>query len=555
MRENSRVPSARRSSEPGGKSTDMALGKPPVPGESAPGGAGPGGDVSSAQRDEASPAAELPRRVRGNNGVRPPARVERPVIPESVLERLRAAAESEAREATEEQPKADVAAQAGPSSEVRHGSPPDGGAEVESADDSAESGSPDTSLAGPDKAPSPSPPRRRFGKSSTARKPPSHVRPPFSSDNLKGRAEAVGETTEPIPVIRSLDTGSTNTVGSSSDSAAQKTADTGNSPSTQSGGRVLERPGPTDPRPAGRPATPAQRSARRQDAGPAKVRTGHGYRLVGLLVVVALLGIGLGSFVALQDHGHSPHRTLVPSADLPAATRNGAATWVASQVAASDTIACDPVMCSLLHTDGISKARLRILWPGLHNLSGAAVIVATPALEDQFAGRLSTMYAPGVIARFGSGQREIAIRVVAPHGPSVYQSDLRNDLSVRRQAGAELAGEAQLSAREKNELTAGQVDLRLIVVIADLERKHPVVIALGDGGPGVNTAASPLRSADLLVTSRASEQWMVSQLQAIGGQDPRYRLAHINQVRWPDGRTMLRIEFAAPSLFGLLATG
>ena len=280
MRENSRVPPTRRSSGSGGRPTDMALGEPPVPGESVPGEAEPGAEVSSAQRDEASPPSELPRRVRGSNGMRPPARVERPVIPEAVLERLRAAAESEAQEAAEEQPIADVAAQAVQSAEVRRQSPSRGGAEPEEGGDSAERSSPKTSPSNAGKAPSS--PRRVFGKGAAARKPPTHARSSFSNDTLKDQVEAIGETTQPIPAIRSLDTGPTKSAAPTAaaetapvpqqdrTSSARKTAGTGNPPSTQLGGDVLERPGSAGPRSVGRPATPAQRAASRRDAWPGK---------------------------------------------------------------------------------------------------------------------------------------------------------------------------------------------------------------------------------------------------------------------------------------------
>ena len=60
-------------------------------------------DATLGQAEAAKPSSSLPRRVRGTNGARPPARVERPVLPESFLERFRAAAAaSEAREADEE---------------------------------------------------------------------------------------------------------------------------------------------------------------------------------------------------------------------------------------------------------------------------------------------------------------------------------------------------------------------------------------------------------------------------------------------------------------------
>ncbi len=277
--------------------------------------------------------------------------------------------------------------------------------------------------------------------------------------------------------------------------------------------------------------------------------------MAGFAIILAL-AMAAGTFAALHYRGRGGHARLIPSAELPPGIRDGAGTWVASQVATGDTVACDPVMCRVLQTDGMSSARLRVLWPGSGSVSGSAVIVATPALQAQLGARLESVYAPGVIARFGSGDQQIAIRAAAPGGAAAYRSDLAKDLSDRRLAGAELAGQAAawLSGREKRQLVAGQVDARLIVLIADVEGKQPVrVSAFGDPSPGVAAAAAPLRSADLSVTT-SSKRAVLAELAAEGAQDPRYRPAQADTVRFPSGETVLRIRFAAPSPLGLLSS-
>jgi len=275
--------------------------------------------------------------------------------------------------------------------------------------------------------------------------------------------------------------------------------------------------------------------------------------MAGLAVVLAL-AIAAGSFAALHHRGYAGGERLISSANLPPGIRNGAGTWVASQIATGDTVACDPVMCRVLQMDGMASARLRVLWPGSHDVSGWAVIVATPVLQAELGARLASVDAPAVIARFGSGNRQIAVRAVAPHGAAGYRSELSSDLTARREAGAELAGQAgaQLSAGEKKQLAAGQVDARLIVVIADIEARQPVrVSALGDPSPGVGPVAAPLRSADLIITSGAGQRSILAELGGVA-QDPRYRPARIDTVRFPGGKTVLRIQFAAPSPLGLL---
>ena len=272
-----------------------------------------------------------------------------------------------------------------------------------------------------------------------------------------------------------------------------------------------------DYRPAAPPVIPAQRSVKHQAPRKAvksvaeKNRTGRGYRVIGLLVIVVALAVGVGSFVALHHSGRSGHKALIPSAQIPLVIRNTAGAWVASQVAASDTVACDPVMCQALKAHGMAASRLRVQWPGSDNLSGSAIVVATPVLQGQLGSKLDSAYAPGIIARFGSGDRQIVIRAAAPHGAAVYRSALASDLTERKAAGATFAyygpASAELSTVEKKQLAGGRVDSRLIVLIADLETRHLVrVEAFGDASPGVTETTAPLRSADLVITSNAIEQ-------------------------------------------------
>ena len=65
----------------------------------------------------------------------------------------------------------------------------------------------------------------------------------------------------------------------------------------------------------------------------------------------------------------------------------------------------------------MASARLRVLWPGSYDVSGCAVIVATPVLQAELGARLASVDAPAVIARFGSGDRQIAVRPWPPTGP------------------------------------------------------------------------------------------------------------------------------------------
>jgi len=310
---------------------------------------------------------------------------------------------------------------------------------------------------------------------------------------------------------------------------------------------------PPDSRPrAQRKALAPHAAAKKAKSQAAKERSGRGYRMAGLLVIVAVLASGVGAFAMLHKKGHGGRNG--PSSDqIPASIRNAAGAWVASQVAASDAVACDPVMCRVLQTHGIAASRVRILWPGSESLAGSSVVIATPAVASHFGDRLDSVYAPGIIARFGSGSQQISVRAVAPRGAAAYRSEAAQDLSARKAAGAEMVRPAagQISTAEQKELAAGQVDSRVIVIVAKIER-HPVqVIGFGDAGPGVSRSTAPFRSVDLAITSKASKQTMRAAISSVAAGDRQYLPSHVSTLRLPNGRQVLRIEYAAPSPLGI----
>jgi hypothetical protein len=202
-------------------------------------------------------------------------------------------------------------------------------------------------------------------------------------------------------------------------------------------------------------------------------------------------------------------------------------------------------------------SRLRVQWPGSGNLSGCDIVVATPVLQSQLGSKLDSVYAPGIIARFGSGDRQIVIRAAAPHGAAVYRSAFATDLTERKAAGATFAyngrASAELSTVEKKQLAGGRIDSRLMVLVADLETRHLVrVEAFGDASPGVTETTAPLRSADLAITSNAVKQSLLTEIKEEAKHWPQYRPAHVHTLPLPTGQMTLRIEFAAPGPLLLL---
>ena len=101
---------------------------------------------------------------------------------------------------------------------------------------------------------------------------------------------------------------------------------------------------------------------------------------------------------------------------------------------------------------------------------GSDVVVATPALRSQFGTRLESVYAPAVIASFGSGAERIDIRAIAPDGARAFESALAADRRARIVAGSQLLRNPRVlaSADARPALMNGEVDPRLLLTLAAL---------------------------------------------------------------------------------------
>jgi hypothetical protein len=279
----------------------------------------------------------------------------------------------------------------------------------------------------------------------------------------------------------------------------------------------------------------------------------------GVILVVVLLCAGSLSFLLSRHAAPSAtaggHRI---SAGAEIAIRNRAAAWVVGQVSRSAIVSCDPVMCQALEARGVSAASLLELRPGEADPLRSSIIVATAAVRGLIGPRLSSTYAPAAIASFGSGRRQISVRVVAPRGAAAYTSALRADMLARKASGAQLLDNRRIivSATARRQLAHGQADSRLLVVIAGLAARWPVsVAAFGDLAPGASRGI-PLRSADLAPVGATASAGPAARMRAMvaflrAQRDP-YLAAHIQTVPRAGGRNVLRIEFAAPSPPGLL---
>jgi len=287
------------------------------------------------------------------------------------------------------------------------------------------------------------------------------------------------------------------------------------------------------------------------------------YRMAGMVALVIILCTGSLTY-ALSKHA-APAPAGGGSADVPGAgraTRNLAAAWTAAQISRTATVACDPVMCRALKAHGLPANALLELWRRTADLLRSDVIVATPALRSQFGSRLSSGYAPAVIASFGSGKQRIEIRVIARHGAAAYMRALSADMRARKQSGAQLLRSNRIvaSAAARRQLAAGQVDSRLLITIAGMAALHPVfIVKFGDPAPGAS-AVSPLRSADLAEANASRRvlnsiyiQSMLAFLRGLNAPLPDYPAASVGHRRLASGLHVIHIEFAAPSPLGLVS--
>jgi hypothetical protein len=269
----------------------------------------------------------------------------------------------------------------------------------------------------------------------------------------------------------------------------------------------------------------------------------------------ALVGVGVIS-TSGRATSTTSHVSSMAAAALTTTvtTRDQAARWVATQVAPSAIVACDPAMCAALEADGIPAARLLVLGTAAADPLGSDVVVATLAVRNQFGARLESVYAPTVIASFGTGAGRIDIRAIAPLGAVPYESALAADLQARMAAGSELLSNPRilLPSSAKTVLRAGEVDSRLLITLAALAAEQPVrIVAFDDSSPGANPAV-PLRGVQ--IAPMGDEAQAGARLQMIRSFLDAQQSPFLPLRISLDGTSNLNFEYAAPSALGLLGT-
>jgi hypothetical protein len=177
-------------------------------------------------------------------------------------------------------------------------------------------------------------------------------------------------------------------------------------------------------------------------------------------------------------------------------------------------------------------------------------VVATPVIRNQFGTRLASIYAPLVIASFGSGAERVDVRFVAPDGSKAFQAEMASDRKNRIAAGKQLLANnhVEVSADARNALLAGRVDPRLLVTLGTLAGLMPIhLVAFDDLSPGASSDV-PLRGVEIGAATAAGLPAMVAFLKA---QQDEYAPAVASITEIANGQHVVTVRYDAPGPMGL----
>ena len=188
-------------------------------------------------------------------------------------------------------------------------------------------------------------------------------------------------------------------------------------------------------------------------------------RRAAVLLTLILLVAGAGGLAfTLSGRGASLERLTggrvqISQLAAEAAARTQAITWILHQVSPAAVVSCDAQVCADLVSNRFPSSDLLPLGPGSNDPLGSDLVVATATVRNQFGNRLA-VYAPAIIASFGTGNARIDIRWVYPGGATAYRAALPAALRVRKAADAQLLSNSNigLSTTAKEQLLSGQID-------------------------------------------------------------------------------------------------
>ena len=288
--------------------------------------------------------------------------------------------------------------------------------------------------------------------------------------------------------------------------------------------------------------------------------------VVFVLVLVILPLVGLQLSGALSQHskgqaatgthdGGTSNSGSNRALSAAQAARSRAAIWVTQQVTGSAMIACDPLMCSTLQSDGVAAARLVTVQATTPDPLGADVVVATSSIRSQFGRSLVSEYAPQLLATFGSGASRVDVRAVAPDGAAAFATAESADRAQRIKAGTQLIrNDSLIGEKDAGQIRAGRVDSRLLITLASLLSQRPVDVGSFEiTGPGAPVLYRQVTIVD--APGQTGTTALQADLNQVRTQPSSYQPRHAEIVQLANGQSALRIEFGAPDPPGLLSGG
>ena len=267
--------------------------------------------------------------------------------------------------------------------------------------------------------------------------------------------------------------------------------------------------------------------------------------------VLAVLAVGAAGLIVAKSGGKR-----APAVVVGPVQQATVAAWVAGQVDPATIVSCDPAMCAALVAHHYPSKNVRALSsPSALKVSG--VVVVTPVALQLFGSSLVTAWAPAALATFGSGSSTVSVRIVAPDGATAYERAAREDQAVRASSEGSLTGSKSITVKgaAAQELDSGQVDGRLFEALAAAAYVQPIdIVDFGNPGSGAS-AGVPLRYADLAASDSAaglSGSAYAQMLRISMGGSPGPRPARTQLLTLRGGQQVLRVEYLAPSQFGVL---
>jgi len=306
------------------------------------------------------------------------------------------------------------------------------------------------------------------------------------------------------------------------------------------------------------PASPARRGPpQRSKTKSARRRRSVTSPLVAL-AVVALAAAGL--VAALVGHSSPPkgNGQLTPLQRLEAANDSQAAAWVMAQVSSGSVVSCDKQMCSALEARGFPRSDVVVLGPTSPYPLHSQLVIETATVRQLFGSSLASGYAPMVLTTVGSGAAKIEIRVIAPDGAAKYKRELAADQASRKRDSVALlqnTSRITTSSQAHTQMTAGEVDERVIVAVAALATAGPIYIVDFGNVATAEDSDVPDRYVDVALSDKASHlsgsAYLSALRNSLAGLPGQYRPMRTQTLTLPGHGTVLRVLFGAPTPLNL----